>query len=157
MILYLARHAKAKSDSEDPTRSLSDEGIMETEKLASFLIENCRISAVKIYHSGKKRAAQTAEILARAAGAGVVIEKAPWLSPGDDVSEWLKRLNCEEEDIMLVGHLPYMEKLASALLCGDENIRTIAFNTATVACLERTVNGTWFINWVVYPGMLRHG
>jgi phosphohistidine phosphatase len=41
------------------------------------------------------------------------------LLPNDDPQEWASRLSEEKEDIMLVGQLPHLSKLASLLLAGS--------------------------------------
>ena len=33
--------------------------------------------------------------------------------PNDDVKPWAKRIGNEKEDMMIVGHLPFLEKMAS--------------------------------------------
>ena len=65
MRVYLVQHGRAKSKEEDPQRRLTDKGIGEVQKVADFLRPlELRIDAV--WHSGKARAQQTAELLAEA-------------------------------------------------------------------------------------------
>ena len=54
-------------------------------------------------------------------------------------------------DLMLVGHLPYMELLTSLLVTGDEHKTSVIFETAAVVCLEGSAN-TWTLKWKVTPG-----
>ena len=61
MRIYLVQHGEAKKENEDPLRPLTEEGIKNAEKVASYLAKlNLKIK--KIFHSGKLRAKQTAEI-----------------------------------------------------------------------------------------------
>jgi phosphohistidine phosphatase len=58
------------------------------------------------------------------------------------------------EDVMLVGHLPFMGKLASRLIGGSEEAELIAFQPGSVACLERKPEGGWTLLWMVRPDLL---
>jgi hypothetical protein len=63
MGLYLVQHGKSLPKEEDPDKGLSSEGTKEVERIAQMAKEHgVRVSSIK--HSGKKRARQTAEILA---------------------------------------------------------------------------------------------
>ncbi len=66
MRLYLMQHGKARPKEEDPDRSLSDEGRAEVGRVAGFLAKTDVVRSLPILHSGKTRARQTAEGLARA-------------------------------------------------------------------------------------------
>jgi len=61
--LYLVQHGAAKTESEDPRRSLTSEGRRAVERMADFL-STLHVSLDRIEHSEKLRARQTAEILA---------------------------------------------------------------------------------------------
>ena len=65
MRLYLMQHGEAKSETEDPERSLTNRGEEETRKI-SGAIKKLGICPSRIYHSRKKRAEQTAGIISRA-------------------------------------------------------------------------------------------
>ncbi len=65
MKLYLVQHGEARSELEDPERSLTARGEEETRKI-SDATKRLSIRPAKIYHSGKKRAEQTAGIIAAA-------------------------------------------------------------------------------------------
>jgi hypothetical protein len=55
MRLYLVQHGEAKSEAEDPDRSLTVRGEEETRKISSAA-KKLSIHPSRIYHSGKKRA-----------------------------------------------------------------------------------------------------
>ena len=62
MKLYLVQHAKAASKNADPERPLTEEGYRDIQKVSAF-IKPLNLSIDCIWHSGKKRAGQTAEVL----------------------------------------------------------------------------------------------
>lgn len=63
MRLYLVQHGEAKKEEEDPLRPLSERGREDVQRVAKY-VEKLDIKASIIFHSGKLRAKQTAEILA---------------------------------------------------------------------------------------------
>jgi phosphohistidine phosphatase len=148
MYLYLVQHGDAKSKEDDPGRPLSDKG-MEDVKKTSQAVSSIRVG--RILHSGKLRAEQTARIFADSLGNNM--EGADSLSPMDDPAVWAGRLKDEEEDTMLVGHLPHMSRLASVLLCGDPEAGAVEFRMGGVVCLGRQ-EGKWSLQWMVVPEML---
>lgn len=156
MKLYLVRHGSAKPASEDPQKSLSDMGKHEIETTAGYAAAHGMNGIHKIFHSGKARAEQTAEILARFVKPEAGVEKSDGLQPLDSPSTWAKRLaeNKYNEDIALVGHLPYMANLASLLLCHNPEGGFIEFQAAAIACLEKDDDGKWSLEWAISPGIL---
>ncbi|HUT29224.1 MAG TPA: phosphohistidine phosphatase SixA [Sedimentisphaerales bacterium] len=153
MKLYLVQHAKAASEQEDPRRSLTEAGRKESEKAAAFA-RPLNLCVGCIWHSSKRRAAQTAEILAEAVTSkeGSVAREA--LGPNDDVTPVARELGAAEKDVMIVGHLPFLSRLASLLLTGSESGDTVTFRNAGIVCVERGEDGRWHICWVVTPDIL---
>ncbi len=88
MYLYLIQHGEAKSEAEDPARPLSEKGIRDARKVASFISSNTRIDVEYINHSGKVRAAQTAEIFSEYIRMSKGAYEAEGLAPMDDPAEW---------------------------------------------------------------------
>lgn len=153
MRLYLARHGEAKGRDEDPERGLTDAGDDGVEKV-SVAVARATTGArpERILHSGKKRARQTAEILARSLGCSDVSET-DGLAPNDDPGAWLGRLS-EGGDLMLVGHLPFMDRLASLLVCEDADRGAFRFVEAAVLCLESGEGSFgWKVVWMVTPDL----
>jgi len=110
------------------------------------------IRASKIYHSGKRRAQQTAEITASALT--LPVESAQGLNPLDDVRPWAERISKEAKDLMIVGHLPFLEKLTSLLLCGDENARVVLFRYGAIVRLDQKEDKSWGVRWILTPEMV---
>ncbi len=153
MKVYLIQHGEAKSEAEDPERSLTARG--EKEVLAvSEAARNLQIRPSKIYHSGKVRAKQTAEIIAGALKiSGSLVQPVPGLNPNDDIDPWVERISKEKEDLMLIGHLPFLEKITSFLLCGDENARLVWFRYGAIVRLDQKEDKRWAIRWILTPEM----
>ncbi len=148
MKVYLVQHAKPKPEEEDPQKPLSEQGRDDAQKVAEFA-KNIKVN--KIQHSGKLRAQQTAEILGKSLGVDVV--KADSLEPMADTQIWANRLEEQSEDVMLVGHLPHLTKLASQLLTQNQEKPVISFKQGGIVCLEKTERG-WQVAWMVTPDLL---
>lgn len=151
MRIYLVQHGEAKSEAEDPERSLTIRGEEETRKI-SDAAKRMGIRPSRVYHSGKKRAEQTAEIIARALDLSVQLGQG--LNPNDDIRPWVELISREAEDLMIVGHLPFQEKLASFLICGDEGAKIVLFRYSAILCLEKKEPGRWTVDWVLKPEMV---
>ena len=152
MKLYLVQHGKAKSKEEDPERPLTDEGRHEIEAVLLLMMRYGAITATRIMHSGKTRAAETA----RAIGVKLDVEpsEADGLQPMDDPAIWADRVAADGQDTMLVGHMPHLEKLASKLICGDPDTRVVRFANGGVVCLVEK-DGDWALEWAVPPSLVR--
>lgn len=155
MLLYLVQHAEAKNEEEDPLRPLSDKGRHDIEKVASHLAK-FDIITNQILHSTKLRAKETAEILSAHLGPSRFkdLAETDGLAPLDDPTIWNDRLNYMTDNVILVGHLPHLGKLASLLICGDPGKSTASFSMGSVACLERDEKGTWSLHWMITPDIL---
>jgi phosphohistidine phosphatase len=150
MKLYLVQHGEAKSEQEDPQRGLTSKGENEIKKVAA-LAKHLDLTPSIIYHGGKTRAEQTAGIIARALSSPV--EATTGLGPMDNVRPWADKINQSDKDLMLVGHLPFMEKLASLLITGDEEVRPVLFRYGAVNCLKKKDDGKWAVRWILTPEM----
>ena len=153
MRLYLVQHGDAVSKEVDPERPLSDQGRADVERMASFLGKT-GMQVSRVLHSGKKRAEQTAELLAASVGAGGGLEKTLGIAPLDPTEAFAKAIAEWTEDTMVVGHLPFMGKLVSHLLVGEEAALTVAFCPGTVVCLERGEGESWSMDWMIRPELL---
>jgi len=151
MKLYLVQHGEAKSDKEDPDRSLTDRGTAEIRAVAEAA-KRAGLKPAHIYHSGKTRAQQTAGIFADALGCPV--EEMAGLKPSDDVHPWIDRIAQDNTELMLVGHLPFLQKLAMRLLSGSEEIPLVAFRYGAILCLGPTPGRFWVIHWILHPDLI---
>ncbi len=153
MHLYLVQHAQAQPKEEDSQRPLSDQGRADIQKVASFLGDR-GIPVSRIIHSGKLRARQTAGALAERLKATGSVSETDGLAPLDDPTVWAGRLADTDEDLMLVGHLPHMSKLAALLLTDNAEQPVIRFQMGGVVCLERDEENHWSLRWMVVPEIL---
>jgi len=148
MHLYLVQHGQAKTDDEDPERRLTDEGAEDVARVARYAVEQLGVRVARVIHSGKARARQTAEAWGGLLGADVQQDDA--LAPNDDPATWLDRLGAEMDDLMLVGHLPHLDRLAGSLLTGGPERSLIRFRQGGLVGLERTDSG-WVISIALPP------
>jgi phosphohistidine phosphatase len=154
MRVYLVQHGKAKSAEEDPNRGLTDEGRAEVTQIAEFLAA-LRITLSLIQHSGKARAEETAHIFATSMRCTAGPYHTTGLDPSDDPVSTANFLKVYTDDLLIVGHLPHLEHLASLLLTGSMDRRPVKFANAGVVCLEKDQNGAWTLIWAVIPELLR--
>jgi len=153
MKLYLVQHAKAASKEMDPQRSLTEEGRRDVQKVAAF-IKPLKLWVNCLWHSGKRRAAETAELLAEVIEIKEAKIARDGLGPNDDVTALRNELAFSQQDIMIVGHLPFLSKLVSLLLAGSESANTVAFKNGGIVCLNRAETNQWQIDWIVTPELI---
>jgi phosphohistidine phosphatase len=151
MKLYLVQHGEAKSEKEDPERSLTDRGTAEIRAVAEAA-RRAGLKPAQIFHSGKRRAQQTADILA--AALGCPLEATVGLKPNDDIQPWVEQITMQNKDLMLVGHLPFMQKLAMRLVSGGEETPLVAFRYGAIICLGSTSGRLWVIHWILHPDLI---
>ena len=150
MSVFLVQHGLSLPKTEDPERGLSDRGREETFKIAE-VAAGYGVKITKIFHSGKKRAEQTARIMAETLCADPGIEQMADISAMDDV-KGLGNLLDPDSNHMVVGHLPYMEKLVSYLTTGREEPKVLKFQNSGIVCLDQDKSG-WFIRWTLNPNI----
>jgi len=150
--LYLVQHGDSLPKEVDPSRGLSKQGKKNVIRLEA-LLANGGVQVSQILHSGKKRAEQTALLLQNCLSTGGEFGQVDGIAPLDRVDIVVAELETWQEDIMLVGHLPYMEKLVSHLVCGDKDAQLVGFQPGTVVCLELKEAGKWIISLMVRPDM----
>jgi phosphohistidine phosphatase len=148
MHLHLVRHGQATSEQDDPERGLTDEGAAAVADVARHGVERLGVRATRVLHSGKARARETAEIWAGLLDAKA--EQADGLAPNDDPAVWADRLPGEKDDLMLVGHLPHLGRLAALLVSGVDYHRLVVFKAGQLVSLERD-GSDWVISVAVPP------
>jgi len=114
------------------------------------LSERGDVHPLTIIHSGKLRASQTAEILEEYLGPYDGTQAMPGLSPEDDITPWEAYLVGLDEDTMIVGHMPFIGRLAFELCRGKISDWQPMFKTSEVACIEGAA-GDWTLSWHVCP------
>jgi len=149
MKVYLVQHAEALPEEQNPERPLTDLG-REHAAWTGNLAARLGVEVEHIRHSGKTRAEETAEIMGEALSPGGGVVAVSGLAPLDDVEPVAEDLNGASQPIMLVGHLPFMERLAGYLLTGDAHRPVIDFTNAGIVCLVKQ-DDRWQASWIITP------
>jgi phosphohistidine phosphatase len=134
MKIYLLQHALAYSAEEDQERSLNPEGV-EQAKASARGIKKLGLSFDLIMTSPKRRAQQTAALIAEAVRYPYSdIQSTDAVLPNQSPAEVLEILQKESTDshILVVSHLPYLEKLARELMQGGD----ILFENSGLTCFD---------------------
>ena len=148
--LYLVRHGKPVADYESGDPPLSPEGESEVALVASKISE-MDVNIEEIFHSGKLREQQTAGIIQESVAPDVEISFKEGLKPNDPIVGIVDDMNAAQKNTMLVGHLPFMDKMAAFLLDRSHDSSGLVFRTATVVCFERIEKDKWTLLWTVSP------
>ena len=148
------RHGEAFPKTQDARRPLTPTGRAHVEQLG-------RMAAAKgvcpsaIFHSGILRAKQTAEILAAEIAPDIQVQTITGLLPEDDPAIAAAELETAREPVMLVGHLPHMNRLAALLINRNLNREVVDFSPASMVCCSRGVS-QWTLAWMLEAGSFKH-
>jgi phosphohistidine phosphatase len=150
MTLYLVQHGQSLPKDVDPDQGLSEEGIAETERIAG-VAKGYQINVGQIMHSVKTRARKTADIFASALKPTRGVKEVEGLKPMDDVAAFAASLTPDTQT-MLVGHLPFMERMASYLVTGSLDKPVVKFQNSGIVCLDKDpADESWVIVWTLMP------
>ena len=147
--IYFAQHGLALDKIANPDRPLSKVGIEQTSAIA-LQIHASDITVSQIFHSGKLRARQTAEIFAEHLSV-TSVTAIDNLSPNDDVR--LITQNLQTNDALYVGHLPHLEKLVTYLVTGKTEPNIIKFQNSAALCLNKHENN-YLIQWYLTANII---
>ncbi|WP_319525358.1 phosphohistidine phosphatase SixA [uncultured Desulfosarcina sp.] len=152
MALYVVQHGKSLPKTDDPEKGLSADGKRETELIAK-VAKGYGVPVSRIVHSGKKRARQTAEQMAAALCPDQEIQTRSGMNPLDDIAAFAENLPLDQ-NIMLVGHLPFLEKLIGLLVCGDAARTVFKLQNSGIVCLENVADiDHAVIRWALMPNI----
>ena len=137
MKVLLVHHADAVGPHVDPQRPLSSLGRLQAASLAEAAATAGFVPAA-IWHSGKLRGRETAEAFLHRCAPFAEFKMIRGLLP-EDPPEWLRdALAAETRDVLLVGHMPHIVRLAHLLSNG-----AAAMPLHGMIGFERTPEGTW--------------
>lgn len=143
------RHGEAVAAQIDGRRPLTSAGREDVERVA--VLASARfVQVTAIYHSGILRARQTAEILAARLVPIPAVLTLAGLQPDDDPSLAAAELELAASPIMLVGHLPHLNRLAALLAGPKAQGGVIDFAPAMMACYRRDI-ARWSLVWTIMP------
>jgi len=148
---YLVRHGDAQSAQVDPQRPLSARGRAEVAELAQLALSR-DVQVAEIRHSGILRAQETAAILAGYLNPPDGVHPSAGLLPEDDPAIAKVELDAVGQPIMLVGHLPYVGRLAALLVMGNAAQSIGEFSPATMVCCTK-IGARWRIEWQIAPSL----
>jgi phosphohistidine phosphatase len=143
--MYLVHHGDAVGPDIDPMRPLSDRGRIDVEALARLAAERGAKPAV-IWHSGKLRARQTAELYWRHCNPLATFSATHGLQPTDPVTWIADMIAAEKQDVMLVGHFPHLPRLLAFLVTGNPEAGPAEFPLHGAVALEKE-GGRWIERW----------
>ena len=164
MRLCIVRHGLAEprapgaSAAADARRALTPKGAVRT-RAAALGLRRVGLRPERIGTSRLRRAEETARILRDVLAPSLTLERCAFLAPGagriEELLRWLRRRPCSEA--LLVGHMPDLAELASALLCGDERLRLILKKAAACGIVFNGAPGpgAGALEFLMQPGPLR--
>ena len=143
-MVVLVHHGDALPPLVDAMRPLSAPGRAAADRLAREAAGR-GVHPDVIWHSGKLRARQTAELFRRHGNPMAACVAVRGLQPGDP-PEWIRdQLSGDERRIMVVGHMPHLPRLLQLLLVRTDD-RSQEFPLHGVVVLERS-RGGWRELW----------
>jgi phosphohistidine phosphatase len=152
MDVYLMQHGEAAAEADDPARPLTEGGRAAVTRVAAKA-QTAGVQIDRLLHSGKLRAEQTAQILAAALG-NAPIEARDGLAPDDATNPIARWLGGQSGDgsVAIIGHLPFLDRLASSLVAGDEEAHVISFqNAGLIKLVQNAERGGFSVAWVLVP------
>jgi len=153
MDLYLMQHGEATSEAENQERPLTEAGQAAVQAISK------RAGAAGVHvggcvHSGRRCAEQSAQLFMAGLGGQAEVSARDGLAPNDAVApttQWL-RTATERDAIAVIGHLPFLDRLASLLVVGDEEAQVARFRMGGPIKLEPKDTGEGFIiAWALPP------
>ncbi|MGK5090940.1 phosphohistidine phosphatase SixA [Deltaproteobacteria bacterium TL4] len=157
MKLFIVRHGQAHANWDDSSRPLSERGVMEVRKMASFLKSKESEPITEVWHSTKLRASQTATELVKSLGLTIPVREMDFLTPNADTWHIAAEIATLNSNLMIVSHLPYVSKLTSCLVNGHEDSQAYHFDTGSIFCLGRESESPkteWRIQWMESPSTI---
>jgi len=134
-LVLLVHHGEAVAPGLDAMRPLSTAGWTATERLAALAAQR-GVRPDAVWHSGKLRARQTAELFWKTCNPLASFSAERGLQP-DDPPQWmLDRLMGETRSIIIAGHMPHLPRLLAAMRGGPRDSDSAAFPEHGCVALE---------------------
>ena len=136
---------------EDPDQGLSNEGRSDVERIAGV----CEIlRCPRVVHRAQREKESPRNRRNPCIGprtgkrnSGEIRHRAPGRRDGHRRGRSRPKTN-----LMLVGHLPFMERLTSFLVTGSLQYRVFRFQNGGIVCLDREFpEAAWHIKWALMP------
>ncbi|MEN8246555.1 MAG: phosphohistidine phosphatase SixA [Thermodesulfobacteriota bacterium] len=150
MAFYIVQHGLSLPKDQDPEKGLTPKGMEDVKRIAE-VAQNYGVEVARIVHSGKKRAQQTAELIGDVLQPAQGIKEISGINPLDDVAEFAPRVDFQA-NTMVVGHLPFLERLTSFLITGQKEPVVFKLQNGGILCLDRIESqDTPAIKWALMP------
>lgn len=149
MKVYLVHHVDALSAEQDPQRHISPKGQKQADRLGDRL-KAMGVAPVRILHSDKQWTIDTAERIGAKLGLSDRTARTAYaINTDDPVAPFMEEIAATKGDIMMCGHVDYLLRSASKLVCGDEKRKVVEFKpgNGTIACIEGQ-GADWVITFV---------
>ena len=144
-LLLLVHHGVAVGPAVDPMRPLSSMGRAAVERLAAAAAGK-GVKPDAIWHSGKLRARQTAELFWAACNPLASFAAQHGLQP-DDPPHWIRdQLAGDARSILIASHMPFLPRLLSSLLGARDESRALDFPLHGCVALDSDGDG-WTERW----------
>ena len=150
MALYLVQHGKSLPKEQDPEQGLAPEGRAD---VGTHRRRGTGLWREGSHHSTQWQEASVADCgaLCRSVETGAGVEARSGMNPLDDAALIAGDLR-SATDLMLVGHLPFMERLTSYLIIGSVEKLVFKFQNGGIVCLDQDQDARlWFIKWSLMP------
>jgi phosphohistidine phosphatase len=144
-MIFLVHHADAVGPDVNAQRPLSAAGRAHAQRLAAEAATR-GVRPAAVWHSGKLRARQTAEVFWRACNPLAEFALIRGLRPEDPPGEIKARLAGERRHVMLVGHMPALPRLLHDLLDLGEDTPAPSFPQHGLVALE-AADDVWMERW----------
>lgn len=153
MELYLIRHGDIDPNVPDTGAGppLTETGLAQVRRSANFAAR-LGVQLAEIRHSEKLGAIQTAQEFESALRC--TRKQVPGVGPDDDINPLRREAAGLEHNVMVVGHLPYLNRIAGALLAQDESMPVVVFHPAALIRLDRREDARWSLQLVMPPGVM---
>jgi phosphohistidine phosphatase SixA len=149
MHVYLIHHADALTKEQNPIRPLSPKGRGQADRLGARL-RTLGVSPARILHSDKQWTIETAQRIAAKLGIENRAAMASYpINTDDPIAPFMAEIAAMRGDIMMCGHVDYLLRSTSQLVCGNEKKKVVEFKpgNGTLVCLEGDGN-EWVITYM---------
>lgn len=154
MSLYVMQHGHATSDAENPERPLTDAGRAAVQRAATRARAAGRagqpLRAQRKLRAGADRAAASRRN--RRAGQRPGSCEPGAERPGAPTAHWLRGVS-EHQALALVGHLPFLYRLASLLLADNEDVQVVHFRMGLVKLEPKQDRDGFAVAWAIPPDL----
>jgi len=114
-----------------------------------------RLRVGAIWHSDRVRAVQSARILSGAIGFSEKMIQLSYLGPDDSIAPAVRSIRKARGDVMIVGHLPFLGKLASKFLTRKPSDEILKLSTSSIVALRSDDGRKWAVEWLLAPSLIQ--